>query len=272
MKKTILLLSCASIACASYLNASILHHWSFNEAAGTDITDTVNSANPGAQWSSWNGTGLDDLSGQTTGTGALRIESTVAARESRVLVGDTGGAETLFLHTRINSWEMTDTTQLRFGFVNNELFQGGSSIFAETRLTLQGDNSVTLQSYALGGGTNSTSVALFGNVMTDPLDLVLGVNTTTNEYTVQYRIGSDAWVDFYEGALSDTRDPLSFRIYSTTGTTTGVGELVLDIDSVTLSTVNPIPEPQTYALMLGLAAIGFVYLRRRRSNRSAEPS
>lgn len=264
MRKSTILLSCIGLTCASYLNATILHHWSFDEPAGTDITDTINSASPGSQWSGWNSNNLQDITGQTTGAGTLRIESTVTARESRVLVGDTGGAETLFLHTRISSWEMTDSTQIRLGFVSNDPIFDGSSIYAETRLDLLSDNTVAFESRALGtGATNSpSSGSLFSNIMNDPLDIVLGVNSTTNRYTVHYRVGADAWVDFFEGDLNASRQPLTFRIYSTTG---GNGELVFDIDSVTLSTVNPIPEPQTYALMLGLAAIGFVYLRRRKN-------
>lgn len=268
MKKGILVLSCAGFVCASYLNASILHNWSFDEAMGTNITDTVNSASPGANWSDWNGdSDVTDISGTTTGNGSLRIETTVAARESRVLVGNTGGADTLFLRTRINSWEMTDTAQIRLGFMNNDPIFSGSSIYAETRFNLLGDNSVALESVALGGGTSSPSETLFSNIMNQPLDLVLGVNTTTNMYTVHYRIGSDAWVEFYEGALSSAREPLNFRMYYTAGSD---GEITMDIDSVTLSTVNPIPEPQTYALMLGFAAIGFVYLRRRRIGRKTD--
>lgn len=262
MKKSISILTTIGLLGTASLNATVLHSWSFNEAAGTDITNTINSASPGNTWSTWNGTGQTDISGQTTGDGLLRIQSTVAARESRVLVGDTGGSDTLFLHTRINSWEFADSAQIRLGFVNNSLFSGSSSIYAESRIVLQGDNSVTLQGVAT---ENSSQIALFNNIQNEPLDLVLGVNTTTNLYTVHYKIGSGSWVDFFEGSLNPDRDPLSIRMYYTTG---GNGEILMDIDSVTVSTTNPIPEPQTYALLFGVGAIGFVFMRRRFARRS----
>ena len=64
---------------------------------------------------------------------------------------------------------------------------------------------------------------------------------------------------------TDVNTFLSFTTYTGTLNNLTEAQLVVDVKQVRLGEVAPIPEPETYALMLaGLGALGFVARRRRK--------
>lgn len=59
--------------------------------------------------------------------------------------------------------------------------------------------------------------------------------------------------------------PIEFRIYFWDNSATASSTLVVRFDEISLTAASAIPEPSTYAALIGLAALGFVALRRRQA-------
>lgn len=64
--------------------------------------------------------------------------------------------------------------------------------------------------------------------------------------------------------LQNAALPKEFRIYYWDNYTTGNNNFIARFDDISL-TASAIPEPSTYAALIGLAALGFVALRRRQA-------
>ncbi|MBP6863807.1 MAG: PEP-CTERM sorting domain-containing protein [Candidatus Didemnitutus sp.] len=70
-------------------------------------------------------------------------------------------------------------------------------------------------------------------------------------------------------ALQNTAiSPIQFRIYFWDNTPISNSALIIRMDDIELTAAAAIPEPSTYAALIGVAALGFVALRRRRQARS----
>lgn len=236
-------------------SAALLHNWSFDDPVGTSIEDTINSANPSTLWSEWDGA---DITGVTTGTGLFHVNTDVAARQSRFFVGDIGGSDELFMSVLIDSWDFADSAEVRFGFMNSDPIFDSNQITVEARLALSGSD-VTLRAVALGGGSSSDTEAVFSAQQTDPVLLVLALDLQSRKYSLSYQIGEGELIQYYtDGDLSGSRDPLTARMYYTTG---GDGEIDMYVSNFSVA----IPEPGVFGLLAGIGVLALVLIHRRRS-------
>lgn len=239
----------------SALFASVLHEFNFDEPQGTDLTDTVNTGLSNDNWHQ----GVP--SATTTGNGTLRITADIGDdyTNSRVNIGDIQGADSIYFSTRFNSWDLSNSgsVAMRLSLMNNILPDEGSQITAESRFRSR-DGMIQMQAQGLGGGESGAWQDLFPLILNDPLQIVVEHNKAQQQYGVFYQFGDNAWEEFFSGALSETRDAGSMRLVFAFID----GEDFIEVDSVSVSTVNPIPEPRTYALLFGFGALAFVLARR----------
>lgn len=77
-------------------------------------------------------------------------------------------------------------------------------------------------------------------------------------------VNPDPSVALNSAGLNSAAVPVEFRIYFWDNTTTVHSSLLARVDNISL-TASAIPEPSTYAALIGLAALGFVALRRRQA-------
>lgn len=67
------------------------------------------------------------------------------------------------------------------------------------------------------------------------------------------------------GSFSSPMDNISYATLTREGAVSGLGSDVLMIDNFRYTGVSPVPEPSTYALMLGgLGLVGFMAYRRKK--------
>lgn len=241
---------------ASVGSATILHNWDFNEVAGTGLTGT---ANTGLYSDTWHAN-MDSV--QTSGTGSL-MNTAGVSDNSRVNVGNIQEATFVYFVTEFNSWDLSNSpsVSIRLSLMDNLLPDLNSQITAESRMRIS-DGAFQMQAQALSaaaGGESSSWGDIVSPVLTEPLKIMTAYSKELHEYGVYYQYGNDPWQEFFYGAAATTRDANSMRLVF--GNITG--DDYIDINRIYLSTTNPIPEPQTYAMIAGVAIFGFVLYRRR---------
>lgn len=249
------------------LNATItLHEFNFNDTAGTSLQDAANTGTIGGAFTNWNNAVPTAV---TTGNGTLRITYNGNATENRLTTGITPVPTevTLYQQFTIAGWNFLDPSttpdtnnqpQVRFSFINDPGF-GNSANATELRFTRLANGDVAVDA---GTGTSFTTVDTLTSLQTDPLTYLVEFNRLDAAYTIYQLQPDDSWSTLVSGTpattSSLTRDALSSRIW-VTGSILGDGTGYFDIDSFS---VSAIPEPRTYALLLGLAGLGLVIYRR----------
>lgn len=254
--KRVSLFTVACAAMVSSLSAAILHEFNFDEPGGTLLTDTVNT---GLSSDTWHEAVPHAV---TTGTGNLRVTAGDSFN-TRVNVGDIQGAEFIYFVTEFSSWSLSESgsVSIRLSLMNNILPDTSSQISAEARFRMNAGQ-IEMQAQALSGsfgGESSAYEPVFPVVLNDPLTVMVAYSKANHEYGVYFQSGDDPWEEFFFGSTATNRDAGSMRLVF--GGITG--DDFIDIDRIYMSTVNPIPEPQTYALLIGFGALGLVLLRRR---------
>lgn len=210
----------------------VFHAWRFDESQGTTLNNTTNDAEPGANW---NGT---LASSSTTGTGAFRLQRNGSGITRVVEVGPRLGADPVHLLVELDSWQLTHTAgdepYISFSFADTS-----STITAGVVLERLSGGQVALSAVANGtGGTNSNAVNLFSSTQSQRVQLLLTYQEASNAYSVDYRIGSGSWINFYNGSTAGTRTANFVRMY-VRGDFNGGGNNHLDIDSILVTAKHP---------------------------------
>lgn len=224
-----------------------LHDWQFEDEEGTELSATLNSARP---WVNWNGNYANSF---TTGEGTFRIQRNDAGLNRRVDVGDTGGAEMLYMLVEFAGWNFSNVVneaageiEMRLHFMNGEAADNPSQITAGMRLIhdrtagtvlLQADSTGT----AAPGGETSDPVSLFSDTLDQNLALLTEYDTVNHFYTVYYRLDDGPWETFFEGNTSGVRAAISFRMWIR-GDFDGNGENFMDLNRFAIATVFPSDE------------------------------
>jgi len=260
----------ASIAASSLLFIPLLslgqlmQHWDFNDDQGTLASDAAFSIQGGPQFTT------DIGSTVTTGDGALRIRRGAGESSNGQAFLSETGPQHLQIDLTIRGWNLNGTAseQFRVGFTHAE----GVLQTADFNLVRTGDNEISMRASAFGGSGSEagtlTVIPGLGNVRTDPVHVRLIYDGNNNQYQTMYDIG-DGWVPLLIGGnsvygTSSDRYAGALRIYALNAFNTdldGVTEY-FDISSITLTAI---PEPSTYALLLGVGFSLFAILRRRRA-------
>lgn len=137
----------------------------------------------------------------------------------------------------------------------NGALDTGSSTYFEVTLTPGSGHGLNLSAITFGSRSTSTGPTT--------LTLFLSTNLTGSIGSATASADSN-WVlhSFSDLSITSAQDtPLIFRIYGTGGTTSPTANW--RIDDLSLS-VSAVPEPSAFAVLGGLATLGFAATRRRR--------
>lgn len=256
MKKQILLTSlftCAALAASAQL--VIQNQWEFNDTAGTDLGSAVDSVGSAQFNTGLGGGGTWDTngSGQLTGLGRFGQAS---------ISGPTTG---------IYQLDLKGVTLSSFSGGTDDVVAFGLRSFAS-------NNNVA----AFGGATSSADQAtiVFGNendsggldiqVYDNGADLGLQTDVYNFSSTFDFRILRDLdndTADYLIQVDGGGYTPIVSQQFNSAAVnllaigSNGFGATV-GVDEVTWTAV---PEPSTYAIILGVMALGVVWYRRRRS-------
>jgi hypothetical protein len=163
----------------------------------------------------------------------------------------------------LGGWNMAAGSEFRISLMNVEEDSTSAQFTTELRFTVNGEGTA-VNFDVVTGGTNAAgtvNITTFDLIQTQPL-------TFRTEYE---RTGSTATASFSQLLPNDTWDTLASNlVVGTSNSPAGVrdaissqvrliGDLTVDIDRFS---VTAIPEPRTYALLLGLAGMGLVFYRR----------
>lgn len=224
----------------------ILHEWRFDEAQGTALQDTVNSANPDFPWDG----NLSDSS--TTGAGTFRIQRDGSLTSRRSNIGSTHGSDYVYYVAEIAGWDFSslgaedDQPHLRFELLNGLAESGTTAVTAGMRLNRESNGSVTLQGVASGtgdpGGVESDEIAVFGSLQQEPVILITEYNRTEHWYRVWYKIGEGELTEFFHGTTSGVRDAISIRM-AVRGNFAGTGDGYFDLDRIMIANDFPYEGP-----------------------------
>lgn len=225
--------------------AHAYHLWNFDEANGTVMSETVNSASPPNSWSG----NLNDST--TTGTGVFRLQRNGSAVNRRADVGQTHGASPIYLYTELEAWELSHTSgsnpSLYVEFMNGLAGTNPSQVTAGVRLVRQSNGNVSLQAVANGtAATSSSAVDVFTSTQSERVALLVSYHERKNTYSVDYRVGTGDWTNLHTGITSAFRSAESFRI-RVDGDFNGGGQNFMDFGRFAVTSEHPglmfSPEP-----------------------------
>lgn len=251
----VILAICSALIAGNVNAQTILHNWQFNDAGGTSLSSTTNSgADVGTH-----GSFISDLTGVTTDGSALTVDNNGAvdtqAWLSPIDLAYTTGV--YHLDTRISSWNLTTSngnSGLFIGFVEGTP-DASATVTADFNLTSNGSN-MRLQSRI--GDTTYSGLTNFATTGTDLLVRV-SLDLDANTATLLYDHGSTGSFTTVVTESLNTRTVNGFR-FRQSANWSGAAPDTVSIDYLTITQV---PEPSTYALILGGIVLGFVAYRRR---------
>ncbi|MCC5840885.1 MAG: PEP-CTERM sorting domain-containing protein [Opitutales bacterium] len=235
--------------------AQLLANWEFNEPAGTGLTQTVDSVNGLV----FNG-GITGVA--TNGTGQL-VFGANATFPDRYTLLPASALTTYELSFVVNSWDSSNLDssaagrRMYMGFYETTNLEGTFVGEVEFRFF---DDGVDLR-FVGGSGASVIQSNFAPALLNQPMRFTMTVDTAANVASLSYQIGMADPVSFLDLPLSvaaSGREINYFGITSSQNFQTLSGAPL--IESIT---ITAIPEPSTYAAILGLAALAFLVWRRR---------
>jgi autotransporter-associated beta strand protein len=186
------------------------------------------------------GAGELTLNGVNTYTGLTTVSQGALGGK-----GTVAGAATFATGTTLNPGDGTTTGQLTFG---GNLTLGNDAIFSVAlnqaagtdydRVAVTGTSTITGSILSLGFGADFSSSAVTGQTFT----ILSSSGTLTGQFDQGASITATSGVFTYDFGISYTGNAIT----------------------LTLNTISSVPEPSSWALILGAASLGVVGLRRRR--------
>lgn len=270
---TRLLAGLAVLIAAAPLSATVLHDWNFatlpDGAAFGDVVDTGTVG--GVSW--LNSSGAPENYNNNSGVmgGVYRMSRESGTGSLTTLWADipdqTVISDPVWAVIDIAGWNLiTDTNQtIRLDFTTTAT---GSTVAGGLRIdrnagTTPGLDSATLYGQALGAGTLTPDTLVLPALLTEPISIAILFDKASGTYDVSYLLsGASEYVSLGGGSIDAGRNGAALRI-NFNNSFGGEGEYV-DISRIYMTTVQPIPEPATLALLLGGACLGWVVIRRRR--------
>jgi hypothetical protein len=255
MKRHILIASLLSFATLAASGQVILHQWDFSDTAGTDISavsDSVGSLsfgtatnNPG-NWTT-NGTGL--LTGGDGGHGHADITN---------------------INSGVYQFDLTGVTFTALSGGTDDSIAFGLRSFTSgniTRFEVAGDSSSNQSVLVIGNENGSSGLdfrVIDNNVATLVSDatsdftgtydfrILLDFDNDTADYLYQLNGGGFTNIVSQQFNAVAAIDNLYFS-----------GSTFSDTISINQATFTQVPEPSTYALLLGVLVLGLALMRRR---------
>lgn len=294
MKKLITTIVSTSIFLVANLGA-VSFEIGFNDANGTNLNSTITE---GDATGAWNFGGASTQTAGSNTSGNLNIGYTNSYKgvfnnssgEAQINEGDvtrrfsldeaiTG--DTYSFTVVLDTWQLSNTQTANMGIQFG--LENGANNFA--RVALKAGSGNFAQAYSQGGGTvagsfggTTTNVGLNNqwnfNSSNDNKDLTLQINgnLSTGEWSARSSLDvnndgantdSITWTELTSG--SGLTSITGFQMKTTNGggswDSGDVSGNWVTVDNISLSTV---PEPSTYAVLIGLASFLFVAIRKRK--------
>ena len=184
-----------------------------------------------------------------------------AAAQAQVIFSDNFDANTQGLNLVPTGWSVTAGTVDIIGDPSFFNFIPGSGQFIDLDGST-GDAGILSKSLLLNAGTQYTaSFQLAGNHRTGDLETVtgilgVGIGNTSNTFSLAQNVG---WTNF-----SLVFTPTTTGAYVLSFGNGGGDNMGMLLDNVSVSVTSPVPEPETYAMLLaGLGLLGFAARRRK---------
>lgn len=243
----------AMLGLSTATHAAILEQFTFDDPSGTLLADAANTANPGNNWSE---DATDMAPSAVTATGAYNVVKANDNFGTNFLQTDNFSSGTVWWVMEVAGWNMLDfnfleNEEIRLNFLDNDTGTSGSTVTAALEIERDIAGGLILFGDALGSGTGIAPVSLPLS-MTGASTFVLELDKTANTYSIYYDLGA-GFIDLGTGDVDPGRDGNSLRFVANNNF--GSDGEFFAIDTFTITTTNPIPEPTTAGLaLLGLAA------------------
>jgi hypothetical protein len=251
---------------AASSRAAILEDFLFNDANNTSLAGAANSASS-HMW-------VEDTDHvptiQVLG-GKLNIVKNNTDFVTEGLEIDDVTTGTLWMVAEFSDWAILGTApdgnnveEVRFGFMGTSdlIPPPSSTVLAEMMIARHfASNTLQISGTALGTAGTSIAPATINLVQNNPFIMVMGVNQTTDTYSIHYKDGAAPYALLGSGNLEPTRDALITRFTINNFIGDETGEFV-NLDRFYITDMNPIPEPSCLALASLVAAAAMVGRRR----------
>jgi hypothetical protein len=225
-----------------------LESFEFADANGTALGGAVNTANPGNLWVEDAQMFPSDVRG-----GAYNIVKESGELDSNYLQVDNITSGIRYLVARISGWKFGDTIDaanledVRFGFLNDDDANFGSTITAQMQIERNSDGTIELVGNSLGiGSTNIAATAPFSATRSTPLTIALELNKNSNTYRVFYKDNTSPTQVLGLGVIAPTRDGNSLRFSANNSFAEGnldypfvPADEVFSVDRIALTDTNP---------------------------------
>jgi len=263
---------CQHGALCQHATAAIIQEFLFNDAAGTNIVSTANTAPGGDSW-------YDDLQGDLAGLATNGLGQYATAAKTNFELGDaflavdpditTGavyGVIDLTWAFDVASYNSAEPEEVRLTLVGANT-SGSSTVTAELAIVRSGASAVRFSGTAVGtGSSNIAAVPLPNLVQSQKFIAVVAAGLDNDTYNVSYSAdGGATFTTLTGGALDPARGFLQARMRLNND----LSQDAVLIDRVAFYDFNPypglipnVPEPVTATLVaIGVAALAMVSRR-----------
>jgi hypothetical protein len=241
--------------------AIVLVNWEFNDPANTSLTGSTQNGTLSGTWQQAVTGVAQDGSGSLVTTGNTPVPVAATNKEGLGITANSGIYDMIFSDVRFDNLSGND--YLVFGFRTTQTGSEISSSRERANFKVGNFNgSAGLDMQASVGVTtplhSMTDVAVdFSNAFS----FVLRIDTDNNLASAWYNIGSGL-TQLGTNFTIDTATTINTIALRFNVSDAGAGDSI-SIGNISVVTV-PVPEPSTYAALLGLLALCLVAVRRRR--------
>lgn len=255
------LLSVTLLACVASAQ-SIIQQWSFNDAASSELTAAANAVPGGSSW------GANITASTTDGFGSFVVGNNNFGSGGQssfaLLDGESGGISTgqLVVDVAVSAWSFgTRSPQFQINTLN-----AGGDVVAGILFDVGSLSAFVGGLSDTGFDLPSDDDLILAKTLSGPYVFRLEIDYATNVYRVSASnnggafdlIGANSIYDITAPDLDRAAYELEFYArFNATGAS-------MNVDSITVTYTAPIPEPSAFAVLAGLAVLGFVATRRRR--------
>ena len=217
--------------------AEILYDWSFDDAAGTSLTDAAQSGFRDGTW--------DEAFDRsfTQGDGTFRIRRPVGGPANAFVALDPPLTGKAWLVVESSGWQLRGRVAnevLRIGFVERK-HDERPQVTAQIRIERSDENEVSIGGDAFvtaNGATLIDDQALLTATQRDPVTLVLEVDLDENTYAIHYKVGAAPFVELGTGSIDPNRGARYLRWGAAGGFSSTAGEH-FDIQRLYVTTTDP---------------------------------
>jgi hypothetical protein len=250
------------LSCSGFLSAQFtVDQWNFND--GTSLTTTTNNG-------TWNSAWNADLDGSSISGGSLILNGdSKVGQQATIDPVRLGGTDKYLLEVTFSGWDFSNVDAVDAWVVAIGVRDSGASENWLGRAYLRWDGTVDLRAQTnTDAANNPNKLVNVANdlAVTNSSNYTVGVEFDFDTGLVRYLVNGSETHSFTDGLLQPTDMALFTISRFGAGTTWDDADGFVSIDSITLTNLTAVPEPGTFALLMGVFALGFIQFRRRRQS------